>query len=226
MSETFNAFYGNPDTPFYYGTLPTEELKTFLEDRKYPHTGEALDIGCGEGRNTLFLAQYGLHVHALDQSSHGIGKLKKYALSHNLQNIRYSIADVRNFPIEANFYDIIVAVTLLDHLNQEEGRKVASSILAALKPHGLAYIEVFTIHDPGATEQRNNNPTEEISETACFIKHYFEENELAAWFSELDINLYEEIMKYDDSHGAPHYHGIARLIGIKASPTPAEKPKI
>lgn len=33
--------------------------------------------------------------------------------------------------------------------------------------------------------------------------------------SSLETILYEEIMKYDDSHGEPHYHGIARLIARK-----------
>ena len=217
MNDTFNTFYGNPDAPFYYGIAPTAELKTFLEERKYPHTGEAIDIGCGEGRNALFLAQYGFHVHAVDQSSHGIHKLENYARSHNVANIRYSIADIRTFPLEASFYDVIVAVTILDHLNEEDGKRVASSILSALKPGGLIYLEVFTIHDPGATDQSQNDQADEISETAGFIKHYFDDNELATWFSELEIERYEEVMKYDTSHGAPHYHGIARLIGTKPS---------
>lgn len=215
MSKSFNAFYGNPDTPFYYGTKPTEELVTFLEETKHPHEGEALDLGCGEGRNTLFLAQYGFHVHAIDQSSHGIQKLENYAQLHNLQNIRYSIADVSDFQLETSFYDAIIAVTILDHLNEEDGRKVASSILSALKPDGFLYIEVFTIHDPGAIQPSQSSHNEAISETAYFIKHYFKENELATWFSRLNTIRYEEIMKYDDSHGEPHYHGIARLIATK-----------
>ncbi len=61
-------------------------------------------------------------------------------------------------------------------------------------------------------------PSEEhetISETASFVQHYFDEGELAAWFSTLETLKYEEFMKYDDSHGEPHYHGLARLIGKK-----------
>jgi tellurite methyltransferase len=55
----------------------------------------------------------------------------------------------------------------------------------------------------------------DISETASFIKHFFEDGELAAWFSALETPLYEETMKYDDSHGEPHYHGLTRLIARK-----------
>src|SRR5690242_16829879 len=99
MHKTFNAIYGKPEDPFYYGTNPSEDLKAFLETER-PAPGEALDLGCGEGRNTLLLAEYGYRVHAVDQSSHGIHKLERYAHLHHLENIRYSIADARSLELE------------------------------------------------------------------------------------------------------------------------------
>ena len=212
MLDSFDRVYGKPDDPFYYGLKPSEKLEAFLNDT-HPLAGEALDLGCGEGRNTLLLARYGYHVHAVDVSSHGIQKLENYARSQDLHNITYTVADVRTFPLTPNSYDAIVAVTILDHITEEEGKKVAESIIQALKPEGFVFIEVFTIHDPGAKLSREQS--ERISETATFVKHFFEEGELAAWFAELETVLYEEIMKYDDSHGEPHYHSVARSIGRK-----------
>ncbi len=95
----------------------------------------------------------------------------------------------------------------------EEGKKVVESIIHALKAGGSVFIEVMTTHDPGAKTSREED--ENMSETISFIKHFFDDGELAAWFSELETQSYEEIMKYDDSHGTPHYHGLARLIGRK-----------
>lgn len=218
MSEikSFNHIYGSPNEPFYYGMNPSEELRTFLETN-HPPKGNALDIGCGEGRNTLLLARHGFNVHAVDIASSGIHKLEKYALEQGLNNIRYSIADAREIQLEPNHYSVIVAVTLLDHLTEEEGKKVASSLITALKPNGFICIEVFTIHDPAAKQSEQRAANENISETSCFVKHFFKENELSRWFSNLEILSYQETMKYDDSHGTPHYHGVARLIGRKPS---------
>jgi len=56
-----------------------------------------------------------------------------------------------------------------------------------------------------------------ISETAFFVKHYFDEDELAVWFSHLKTLQYTEEMIHDDTHGDPHFHGIARLISRKPS---------
>ena len=161
----------------------------------------------------MLLAHYGYHVHAIDSSSQGIQKLEKYAHSQGLDNIDGEVADVRTVQLTSNFYDAIVAVTILDHATEEEGHKVAESIIDALKPGGFVFIEAFTVHEPAANTARDENET--ISETASFVQHYFDEGELADWFSKLETLKYEEIMKYDDSHGEPHYHGLARLIGKK-----------
>ena len=212
MTDSFNRVYGKSDDPFYYGLKPSKELETFLNET-HPPTGEALDLGCGEGRNSLLLARYGYRVHAIDVSSQGIQKLETYAQEHDLHNITCTVADVRTVQLPTAFYDAIVAVTILDHITQEEGRKVATSLINALKPGGFVFIETFTIHDPGAKFSKEEG--EVISETASFVQYYFQEGELADWFSTLETLRYEEIMKYDDSHGEPHYHGLARLIARK-----------
>ena len=212
MADSFNRVYGTPDAPFYYGLKPSEELEKFLHDT-HPLAGEALDLGCGEGRNSLLLARYGYHVHAIDASSQGIQKLERFTHSQNLDNISCEVADVRTVQLRPNFYDAIVAVTILDHIGEIEGKNVAEAMINALKPGGFIFIEVFTVHDPAANAARKES--ERISETASFVQHYFEEGELAAWFTKLETVLYKEFMKYDDSHGEPHYHGLARLIGRK-----------
>src|SRR5436309_10637111 len=111
MADSFNRVYGKPDDPFYYGLKPSEELETFLHET-HPPTGEALDLGSGEGRNSLLLAHYGYHVHAVDSSSQGIQKLEQYAHSQGLENIDGEVADVRTVQLTANFYDVIVYVSL------------------------------------------------------------------------------------------------------------------
>jgi cyclopropane fatty-acyl-phospholipid synthase-like methyltransferase len=106
--------------------------------------GEALDLGSGEGRNSLLLAHYGYHVHAVDSSSQGIQKLEKYAHSRGLNNIDGEVADVRTVQLTTNFYDAIVAVTILDHIPKEEGKKAAEALIDALKPGVFVFIEAFT----------------------------------------------------------------------------------
>src|SRR6266576_2146363 len=158
MNDSFNQVYGQPDDPFYYGLKPSKDLKAFLDDVD-PPKGEALDLGCGEGRNSLLLAHYGFHVHAVDNSSQGIQKLEQYAHSQGLDNIDGEVADVRTVWLTTNFYDAVVAVTILDHVTEEEGKKVTESMIDALKPGGFTFIEVFTVHDPAANAARDEHET-------------------------------------------------------------------
>jgi cyclopropane fatty-acyl-phospholipid synthase-like methyltransferase len=93
--------------------------------------------------NSLLLARYRYHIHAIDASSQGIHKLERYARLHDLHTITYSVTDVREVQLAPNFYDAIVAVTILDHLTEKEGKKVAESIIDALKPDGFVF-QAFT----------------------------------------------------------------------------------
>src|SRR5437588_3059369 len=127
MTDSFNHVYGKHDDPFYYGLKPSKKLEKFLNDT-HPPTGEALDLGCGEGRNSLLLARYGYHVHAVDASSQGIQKLRKYAYSQGLDKIKGEVANERTVQLAPHFYDAIVAVTILDHITKEEGNTVAQAI--------------------------------------------------------------------------------------------------
>lgn len=76
---------------------------------------------------------------------------------------------LRTVQLTSAFYTAIVAITILDHIAQEEGRNVAESISDALKPGGFAFIETFTIYDPGATLSKEED--EAISETAHSFIH-------------------------------------------------------
>ena len=92
-----------------------------------------LEIGCGTGKNTVFLAQIGRQVHALDFSQ-GMIQIAKEKVK--AENVRFSIADLtQRWPCEDANYDLIVCNLVLEHIEnlsfifseasrvlQEEGR--------------------------------------------------------------------------------------------------------
>ena len=73
-----------------------------------------LELGCGTGKNTEFLAQIGVRVHALDFSEGMIRKAKKKIKS---QNVRFEKADLRDrWPCDDNAYDLIACNLVLEHI--------------------------------------------------------------------------------------------------------------
>jgi len=78
------------------------------------HFNSILEIGCGTGKNTAFLAQIGAHVHALDFSE---GMIEKAREKIKAENVRFSIADLtRKWPNEDETYDLIVCNLVLEHI--------------------------------------------------------------------------------------------------------------
>jgi tellurite methyltransferase len=77
-----------PNTPFWETTYQDFAVSSFgkpsqefydLIHRLPPHA-KVLDLGCGEGRNALFLAEHGCEVTAVDISVSGIQKLHHWRL--------------------------------------------------------------------------------------------------------------------------------------------------
>ncbi|MFZ5904498.1 MAG: class I SAM-dependent methyltransferase [Chloroflexota bacterium] len=201
MSD-FDKFYDN--NGWYYQLEPSEELAEFLSRQKQTG-GKALDLGCGEGRDSILLARYGYEVTAVDISPSAIRKLNRYATLNNL-DIKGTVADVTDFHITPQSFDLINAVTILDHIEFDRIKHVAKSISNGLASKGILFAEVFTTDDPAYHGGDN------ISETAKFINHFFERGELREIFVGLSVILYEEKDELDTAHGAPHFHNVAILI--------------
>ena len=77
--------------PFWEKSYKDADVTTFgiepnptIEERwlMFTKNGTVLDVGCGEGKNAIFLAQKGFLVDAFDISESGIEKLNRLALKN------------------------------------------------------------------------------------------------------------------------------------------------
>ncbi len=78
------------------------------------HFDSILELGCGTGKNTTFLAQIGTDVHALDFSEGMIAKAREKVKA---KNVKFSVADLTQaWPCEDQAYDLIVCNLVLEHI--------------------------------------------------------------------------------------------------------------
>lgn len=212
--KTFNSFYG--ENNFYYGLEVRPEFADYINANP-PSEMFGLDLGCGEGRYALFLAQRGCSVLCVDRSGAGLKKLEKVVRLDNLP-ISTKQEDAADFVFSKSCYDIIVAATILDHLDGDVRSKVVKGIKSSLKPGGILYANVFTVQDPGYQAKHaclNKKKPDGISDTSVFMAHYFEHGELKDTFIDFEICHYYEGVEQDFSHGSPHNHGWASLLAKK-----------
>lgn len=93
--------------------------------------GRALDIAAGEGRNTVFLAQHGLEVDAVDISETGLRKARKWAKEKGVK-IHTILTDLNTYQIEEERYDLIANFYFLNrHLlpKMKKGLKIGGRII-------------------------------------------------------------------------------------------------
>jgi len=200
-----------------YGSQPSRGLLAAIVRYRGRLDGRALDLGAGLGRNAITLAHLGFQVTAIDISRQALRRLRRTAridgVGHRL-NAR--ARDVRHLRMLRQAHDVVVAATLLDHLPEQQGRQLMANIARLTAPDGIAFFEVHTADDPGAQGARRRHDEEEveISETAEAVQHYFPSGELVAWAEpHFKVLRYREFTEWDFTHGNPHRHAKAVLVG-------------
>src|SRR6266478_5043836 len=95
-----------------FSQQPTELLRYAVKDRP---PGKALDIGMGQGRNAIFLAQQGWDVTGLDPSVQGVRHAQ--ATAHQLKlHLNASVAREEDVDLGREKWDLIV-ITYVRRLN-------------------------------------------------------------------------------------------------------------
>lgn len=204
---TFDSVYGS-SAPYY--SRPSTMLTDFMADM--PPGLRVLDLGSGDGRNSVWMLKQGHSVSAIDLSIVGIDKLRLIAQSLGKSDqLRSVVGSAVTTTLFEHEYDVIVASTILCHLVPAEAMRVMSQMRSALAPGGHLYVSVFTREDPSF----RNGISGERSETADAVINHFEQNGLLSKLSAYTILRYFEGKYKDLTHGPAHLHVVARAIARK-----------
>jgi tRNA (cmo5U34)-methyltransferase len=125
------------------------ELVTQAAAAVNPAAAHALDVGCGAGNYTLKLLQMlpGLNVDLVDLSRPMLDRAAERVGCVALGKVATIQADVRELPLEAGRYDIIMAAAVLHHLRgDDEWQAVFGKLYTALKPGGSLWIADMVKH--------------------------------------------------------------------------------
>jgi SAM-dependent methyltransferase len=153
----WDPFYSDREKPVpFFKNAPDENLVSYCE-RKLIQPGKAMDLGCGPGRNTLYLAQRGFDVIGYDISSVAIDWARERAAEKNL-NVRFECKSV--FQIESHEeFDFVYDSGCMHHLLPHRRVQYLEIVHRSLKPGGLFGITCFR---PGFGDQ--GGPVREMSD--------------------------------------------------------------
>ena len=75
--------------------------------------GDALDMGCSNGRNALYLAQRGFQVTAVDVNPNALGQLQSIVKQEGINAITPRLYDISDASLDADYDFIACTVTLM-----------------------------------------------------------------------------------------------------------------
>jgi 2-polyprenyl-3-methyl-5-hydroxy-6-metoxy-1,4-benzoquinol methylase len=143
-SEWWNDFYSDKDKPVpFFKNIPDENLVSYF-DEGILKTGKALDIGCGKGRNSFYIAQMGFEVDAVDFSKTSIDLAKEIAKEQSIKVnfINQSIFDFENI---LSSYDFIYDSGCLHHIKPHRRNQYLKIISKYLKQDGYFAMICFNL---------------------------------------------------------------------------------
>lgn len=172
-----------------------EPSKLLVRVVKNLKPGRALDIACGAGRHTVYLASHGWDVTAVDSSGVGIEILNKRARAAGV-TVNAQVADLEHgeFQIEKEAYDLICDFYYLQ-------RDLFRKVFEGLRVGGTFVAAIHMVDD--SPEVKPMNPD--------FL---LQPGELRQFFRGWEIELYHETADHDADAG-DHTRRTAEIIARK-----------
>jgi 2-polyprenyl-3-methyl-5-hydroxy-6-metoxy-1,4-benzoquinol methylase len=129
---------------------PDEEINRVVSCLSGTANSRVLDIGCGVGRNAIAVAKElklnGVVVDCYDVLDSAIALLHEYASQFQVrENIAGKCIDMDSIKIEPEYYDAILAVSVLEHSGSIEGvARLLNEIVCGTKPGGANRLTIST----------------------------------------------------------------------------------
>lgn len=135
--ELWEKFYSGDGQVFF----PSAFAKSVLPKLGKGHT--LLDVGCGNGRDSIFFAENNIHVTAIDLSKEAISRL-----SAKEPQVQAVCGNVITSPIFIeNKYDYIYSRFFIHALTEEDETRLLERCFAAMQAGGKLFIETRCIED-------------------------------------------------------------------------------
>jgi ubiquinone/menaquinone biosynthesis C-methylase UbiE len=146
-----------------------------------------LDLGCGTGRHSIYLAKKGFDVYATDISPTGIEITREKAESLGLQNMHFQQLDMISIPFADNFFDAVVCTRTLHHGTLAQIQKTINEIYRVLRPGGTLVTDLLSVrpgsYGMGREIEKNTFIGDKIMEEDV-LHHYTTKEEILRLFSQ------------------------------------------
>ena len=182
--------------PDMFGLTPSEPAARAAEQFEREGKRRILELGSGQGRDSLFFADRGFQMTAADYTQTAVetiaSKAQSAGLSHRIDAVRQDVRERLAFPDEV--FDACYSHMLFCMaLTTAELERLSHEVWRVLRPGGL---NVYTVRHTGDAHYGTGiHRGEDMWEVGGFIVHFFDRekvNHLAKGFEIVSIDEFEE----------------------------------
>lgn len=197
--DELQRVYGREE--YYWGTEPNElaeQVVAFAPDRDRPRV---VDVGAGEGRDAVYLAERGCDVLAVDVAPNGLAKAERLADERNVE-IETRQADVNDLSLPP--VDAVYSIGTLQYLRPENRAARFDQFEEATTPGGVHVLFAFVDHP-------DIPPAPDWGEE----EHFYRRGELRSYYDDWELLAEDALVFDDESGGEPHRHAAETLVARK-----------
>ncbi|MEA4826487.1 MAG: class I SAM-dependent methyltransferase [Clostridium sp.] len=157
-SPFWNKFYEDreKDIPFFID-VPDENLISYFQ-KEIIKSSKVLELGCGPGRNAIYMVKNGCEVDAVDISEEAITWAKERVSQKNL-NVNFICDSIFNISARESAYDFIYDSGCFHHILPHRRIQYVSLIKKLLKPKGYFGLVCYA-----AADDKNENGLSQMSD--------------------------------------------------------------
>jgi len=141
--EIFEKIYEKPNSVVWTKNEPPKILRELIESKTILPC-KAIDIACGEGYDSIYLASKGFNVLGIDRSENAIKNAEKNALGKDL-DVRFKVMDIQNLEKLNETFDFVLELGLLHHLPRELLKGYIEKVSKILNDGGKYYSVHFNL---------------------------------------------------------------------------------
>lgn len=221
------VFWNNEYKKGKHFTLSREPSEDFIKFTRFlvRHEGRkslnpissALDLGCGNGRNLIYLTNtFGMRGVGYDISGEAIAQAKKEStelpIAYGVQSVALEI------PLPDNSQTLVLDMMVSHFLNADERTHLIAEVMRVLKPGGWLFFKTFLLDgDMHAERLLRDHPADEagsyIHPAIGVQEHVFTEEEIHELLSE---NFFVHTVAKSHRHKAPGNAAKRRSISVYA----------
>lgn len=200
-SSPYQEWYKAPE--YYWGTEPSSLCLKIISLLPPVRPYRLIDVGCGEGKDAVFMARCGYDVTAFDLAQAGIDKAKRLAEQADVY-VNAFVADVNEYRPEGE-YDVVFSSGVLHYIRPELRGEIFESYKAHTAEGGVHAMNVF-VQKPFLA------PPPEKEES-----YDWRSGELFMRYHDWQLLHTEEKIFDCNSSGVPHKHAMDVMAARKIS---------